>query len=180
MRFLLERRFRPVHRVQEPRPLSQVGQGHHGDEWAEHAKTVPGVHQHNVAWIPWKSAFVVDYPGTRVVRLKHDKTDKECTRRRHLPLGLSYRLQQHEWKDPKVQGQLRHAAMRSCNAAELATRNSRKQGRRNSNAQMPLPQQLASVTPQRHTPPRTHRYAQRAVGWVYECMAIFRQDDQHL
>ena len=97
-----------------------------------------------------------------------DVTDKECTSRRSLPLALSCRLQQHEWKDWKVQGQLRHRIpaqkhelvvenWRRCGNEILQCRgacrcrNSPKQGRHNVIPQMPLPQQLALGTPQRRT-----------------------------
>ena len=66
MRFLLERRFRSVHRVQELRPLSQVGQGLLGTSGLSTQNLCQVVRQHNVAWRPWKSAIVVEYPGLQM------------------------------------------------------------------------------------------------------------------
>ena len=105
-------------------------------------------------------------PSPCVDGMRYGRTDKECTRRRSLLLAVSYRPQQHEWKDRKVPCQLRRRTSaqehervvenwRRCGNEILQyrsvcrCRNSRKQGRRNVFAQMPLPQQLALGTPQR-------------------------------
>ena len=99
--------------------------------------------------------------------------------RRTAPSGL--RNSQGIDMDHSIRGNKESRSLlrsRNMSRGGCRCRNSRKQGRRNVIAQMPLPQQLALGTLQRRTPQRTHRYARTAGGWMYECMAILRQDDQ--